>query len=65
MAGISKNTFLRWIKQDVLSDVDSQDRHGWRLFTPDDIERLKAEANRVERVNQPKTGGLNANGEIA
>lgn len=47
MAGISKNTFFRWAKQGTFADVERRDRRGWRLFTDDDLARLKAEANRV------------------
>ena len=47
MAGITKNTFLRWVAKGDFSDVPYRDRRGWRLFTTGDIERLKAEANKV------------------
>jgi excisionase family DNA binding protein len=49
IAGISKNTFLRWVKEGVFPDVTHRDRRGWRLFTEDEIERLKDEANRIDR----------------
>ncbi len=48
MAGITKNTFLRWVSRGILCDVSQRDRRGWRLFTAEDIERLKAEANKVQ-----------------
>jgi DNA-binding transcriptional MerR regulator len=48
IAGITKNTFLRWVAKGVLGDVAQRDRRGWRLFTREDIERLKAEANKVQ-----------------
>ena len=47
MAGISKNTFLRWVRNGVFTDVTQRDRRGWRLFTGEDLERLKAEANKT------------------
>ena len=47
LAGISKNTFLRWVKEGRFADVERRDRRGWRLFTEDDLEMLKAEVNRV------------------
>ena len=46
-AGISKNTFFRWLRSGEFDDVSTADRHGWRLFTSDDIERL---CNRAQRV---------------
>jgi excisionase family DNA binding protein len=49
-AGISKNTFLRWVKDGVLPDVPNRDRRGWRLFTPLDVERLTKEANKTSRI---------------
>lgn len=46
-AGISKSTFLRWLKEGILEDVSHADRRGWRLFTEEDINRIKAEANKI------------------
>lgn len=47
IAGTSKNTFLRWVKEGQLPDVQSWDRRGWRLFNEMDLERLKAEVNKI------------------
>ena len=49
IAGISKNTFLRWVKRELFSDVEHRDRRGWRLFTEADLDRLKAEVNRIQK----------------
>ena len=49
-AGTTKNTFLRWVKEHRFPDIERRDRRGWRLFTEDDLERLKAEVNRVHIV---------------
>ncbi len=46
-SGISRATLFRWLKAGVLEDSVHRDRKGWRLFTEDDINRIKAEANRV------------------
>jgi len=46
-AGISKNTFLRWVKEGTFTEVEHRDRRGWRLFTEDDLDRLVAEVNRI------------------
>jgi len=49
MAGISKNTFLRWIREGMFADVELRDRRGWRLFSNDDLDRLKAEVHKVHK----------------
>jgi predicted site-specific integrase-resolvase len=55
MAGIAKNTFLRWVANDSYADVSHRDRRGWRLFTKEDIERLSREVNKVRiESTQPK-----------
>jgi excisionase family DNA binding protein len=48
-AGIGRSTFLRWVKMGIIEDVTHADRRGWRLFTEGDIDRIKAEANRIGR----------------
>jgi hypothetical protein len=48
MAGITKNTFLRWVATGNYPDVPYRDRRGWRLFTQEDLEKLKTEVNRVQ-----------------
>ena len=48
MAGITKNTFLRWVANGSFADVSQRDRRGWRLFTRKDVERLMVEVNRVQ-----------------
>jgi len=50
MAGISKNTFFRWVREGSFADAQNRDRRGWRLFTEGDIDRLKAEVNRINKT---------------
>ena len=50
MAGISKNTFLRWVKEGSFPDVRLRDGRGWRLFTEVEVDKLK---NRVSELVQP------------
>jgi len=45
--GISRTTFFRWLKEGVFEEVARRDRRGWRLFTRDEVNKLKAEANRI------------------
>jgi predicted site-specific integrase-resolvase len=49
IAGTSKNTFLRWVKEGSFPDVQHRDRRGWRLFTESELTRLKAEVNRINK----------------
>lgn len=51
LVGISRDTFLRWVRKGKFPDVKHRDRNGWRLFTQDDIHRLKAKINLVEKTN--------------
>lgn len=50
MVGISRNTLFRWLKDGVDLGPENRDRRGWRLFTEDEVKKLKAEANRVTRL---------------
>ena len=47
--GISKATLFRWFKVGIVEDVERKDRKGWRLFSENDIDRIKSEATRVNR----------------
>jgi DNA-binding transcriptional MerR regulator len=50
LAGISRNTYFRWLREELLPDVGIRDRRGWRLFTEEDLLRLRGEANRVTKT---------------
>lgn len=39
--GVSRPTLLRWFREQRVADVQKRDRKGWRLFSPDDMRRLK------------------------
>lgn len=39
MAGIHRDTLLRWLRSGLVTEP-RRDRHGWRLFTPADAERV-------------------------
>jgi DNA-binding transcriptional MerR regulator len=51
LAGTNRHTFLRWVRQKKFTDVEHRDRNGWRLFTEDDVQRLKAQVNHIERIS--------------
>ncbi len=44
--GISRSTLIRWLNTGVVEDV-LKDRNGWRLFTLEDIARIRTFATRV------------------
>lgn len=47
IAGISKNTFFRWLRTGQFDDVRTVDRHGWRLFSESDLVRLCERAQSI------------------
>ena len=49
-AGISRMTFLRWVREGTITDVPHRDWRGWRLFTDDDLARIKAKANHIQKM---------------
>lgn len=60
MIGISRTTLYRWLKQGILNEAEHRDRRGWRLFTEEEVNEMKAEANRVLKSDQFLTAkGLN------
>jgi hypothetical protein len=46
-AGISRPTLFRWLKRGLLTTMH-RDRRGWRLFTEEDLDKIQAEATRIE-----------------
>ncbi len=48
MAGTSRMTFLRWVRQEKFEDVPCRDLNGWRLFSEKEINHLKARINRLQ-----------------
>ena len=46
-AGISRPTLFRWLKRGLLVRM-YRDRRGWRLFTEEDLNKIQAEATRIE-----------------
>jgi predicted site-specific integrase-resolvase len=49
MVGISRMTFLRWVRLGLFPDVENRDWKGWRQFTEADIARLRKKVNESER----------------
>ena len=44
---VSRATIFRWLRKGVLKQL-RKDRRGWRLFTEDDLNILRAEAGKIE-----------------
>ncbi len=53
--GISKSTLFRCLKQGIFSEAERRDRKGWRLFTEDEVDRMKAKVNRIHFVRPTRT----------
>ena len=50
LAGITKNTYFRWVSNGSIPDVIYRDRRGWRLFSEEELASLKEEASRVRSL---------------
>lgn len=44
--GISRATLFRWLKAGIL-EKHYKDRRGWRIFTEDDLDKVRAEAQKI------------------
>jgi predicted site-specific integrase-resolvase len=51
IAGISKNTFLRWVANATFAEVQYRDGRGWRLFDEKELARLVDEVTKRNSVN--------------
>ena len=51
--GISRATLFRWLKAGVLKRL-SRDTRGWRLFTEEDLNKIRMKANKVEIKEEPQ-----------
>jgi predicted site-specific integrase-resolvase len=51
IAGISKNTFLRWVSNCTFAEVQYRDGRGWRLFDEKELARLMSEVSKRNSVN--------------
>ena len=52
--GISRTTLFRWVKQGICGETELRDRRGWRLFTQGEVDRLKAEVNRITKAERSR-----------
>jgi excisionase family DNA binding protein len=47
VTGISRATLFRWLKAGIIEKYH-KDRRGWRLFTEEDLNDIRAEARKIE-----------------
>ena len=52
-AGISRATLFRWLRAGILKN-QYRDRRGWRLFTEDDLDKIRQELNKIEVEQIPE-----------
>ena len=50
--GISRNTLFRWLKEGIFSNVEYRDWRGWRLFTPAQLDIIRAKTNHVTAISR-------------
>jgi hypothetical protein len=55
MAGISRNTLFRWVKEGNVIEPTRRDWRGWRLFTQDQVYRLRGKTNQTSEPGQAVT----------
>ena len=55
--GVSRATLFRWLKAGIL-EKSYRDRRGWRIFTEGDLNKIKAEATRIQ-VQDTSLGARN------
>ena len=48
--GISRTTLFRWLAQGIFTEPKYRDRRGWRLFSEDEVNQMKTEANRTSET---------------
>jgi len=46
-AGISRNTFLRWVRLGKYPDVRHRNRNNWRLFSQEEVNKLKVTVEKI------------------
>lgn len=52
MAGISRNTLFRWLKEGMICEPALRDWRGWRLFTQAQVNQLKARTIQSIEIKQ-------------
>jgi hypothetical protein len=55
LVGISRNTLFNLAEKSVFRETERRDLHGWRLFTGEDIDAMKACVSRVDIIKRDIT----------
>jgi excisionase family DNA binding protein len=50
MLSIDKSTLLRWIRQGKIPDVIHRDGRNWRVWLPEDIERVRLYHDKIHQL---------------
>jgi predicted site-specific integrase-resolvase len=50
--GISRNTLFKWLKEGIFSGVEYRDWRGWRLFTPAQMDIMRARTSQVTEISR-------------
>jgi DNA-binding transcriptional MerR regulator len=61
--GISRATLFRWLKLGIL-EKHYKDRRGWRIFTEEDLNKIRTEAKRIEVEYASPRQRIDKNGNI-
>ncbi len=56
MAGISRNTLFRWLREGAFTGVERRDYRGWRLFTQGQVDAINDRVTRVVTVSLANNG---------
>ena len=51
-AGISRPTLFRWLRLGMFKEIRKNSR-GWRIFTEDELNKIKAETQRIKVEERP------------
>jgi DNA-binding transcriptional MerR regulator len=52
IAGISRSTLFRWMKEGLVPDVEYRDWRGWRLFTAEQVQAIRLKTNYVAAMKE-------------
>ncbi|MFA6448482.1 MAG: helix-turn-helix domain-containing protein [bacterium] len=50
LLNIDKSTLLRWIRQNKIPDVVHRDGRNWRVWLPEDVDRVKLYHDKIHQL---------------
>ena len=57
-ASVGRATFFRWVREGQIPDAEYRDRNGRRVFTSEEVDRLKRFAHRLVEAPQLRIPNL-------